>query len=149
LCNASKLVGNTSTESGQGSQSYSTPSTSFANKSRGKSHRWASGSINPTPTHPHHTIISLHYLRHSTPLIIISHRHRHITSSHPHHPATTRHHISQEPTRQPFTTRTMAFPLPSHTPTQISQKCRPSQIPHVQQSCRSLSRRGRRSKLVL
>jgi hypothetical protein len=86
LCNASKLTDNKSTESGQCSHSYSTPSISFAHRSRGKSPHWANGSINPTLTHPHHIIISLHHLRHSTPFIIINHHHHHITSNHPHHP---------------------------------------------------------------
>jgi hypothetical protein len=64
LLNASKLADNTSTESEQGSQSYSISSISFTSRSRGKSYREAKGSINPTPTHLHHTTISLHHLHH-------------------------------------------------------------------------------------
>jgi hypothetical protein len=57
------------------------------NRSRGKCRRWAKGSISPTPTHLHHTIISLYHLRYSTTSHIINHHHRRITNSsnHLHH----------------------------------------------------------------
>jgi hypothetical protein len=92
-----KLINSISTESRRGSQSYSISLTSFTNRSRGKNRRWAKDSINPTPTHLHHTPISLHHLRHSTTSHIISHYHRHIinSSNHLHHnsaPQTPRAH---------------------------------------------------------
>jgi hypothetical protein len=87
LPNVSKLLDNTSTVSGRGSQSYNTSSTSSASRSKGKSHRSVKGSINTMPIHHHRTIISLHDLRHSTTSYTINHHHRHIINStdHLHH----------------------------------------------------------------
>jgi hypothetical protein len=53
-----------------------------------------------------------------------------ITYAQPIHPtsAAIRHHKPQKSTSQPPAGRTMAPALPSHSLTQISWKCRPSQI---------------------
>jgi hypothetical protein len=74
LLSGPKLGDSTSIESGQCLQSYSTLSTSFANRNRGKNLHSTKCSINPTP-------IALHHLYHTTTYLIISHHHLHITNS--------------------------------------------------------------------
>jgi hypothetical protein len=80
LLHMPKLVENTLTKSGQGSQNCSILSTSFANRSRGKSRRWFKGSIKSTSTHSHHTLISPSHLRNSITSPITNHHHRHTTN---------------------------------------------------------------------
>jgi hypothetical protein len=76
-----KLIGNTLTESRQGSQSCSIPPTSFTNRSRDKSHQWAKGNTNPAPMYLHHTSVSPRDLRNSITSHIINRLHHRTTNS--------------------------------------------------------------------
>jgi hypothetical protein len=80
--------GSTSTESGQGSQNCSTPSTSFISRNKLKNLPSIKCSIRLMPTHlrHHHTTTLLsHHLRHTIISFIISHHHLHITNTSNHH----------------------------------------------------------------